>query len=52
MRRRLTALVGASALALVGTLIPALPASASAPTGAIFTTLPDVSEVNFNLYSS
>lgn len=52
MRRTLTALVGASALALAGALMTALPASADAPSGAIFTTLPDGSEVNFNIYSS
>jgi hypothetical protein len=52
MRRTLTALVSASALALAGVLVPALPASADAPSGAIFTTLPDGSEVNFNHFDS
>ena len=52
MKRTLTALVGAGALTLAAAVIPALPASADAPSGAIFTTLPDGSEVNFNIYPS
>jgi hypothetical protein len=52
MHRRITALVGAGALALAAAVVPVLPASADAPSGAIFTTLPDGSEVNFNIYSS
>ena len=52
MHRKVTALAGAAALALVAAVVPALPASADAPSGAIFTTLPNGSEVNFNIYSS
>lgn len=52
MHRKVTALVGAAALAVAAAVVPALPASADAPSGAIFTTLPDGSEVNFNIYSS
>src|SRR6185312_8221956 len=39
-----------SALALGGLVLPALPAHADAPSGAIFTTVADGSEVNFNIY--
>jgi hypothetical protein len=49
MRRRL-----ALAAALLGGLVlgmPGSPVDAHAPSGAIFTTLPDGSEVNFNRYS-
>jgi hypothetical protein len=52
MHRKVTALAGAAALALAAAVVPALPASADAPSGAIFTTLPDGSEVNFNIYDS
>ena len=52
MHRTLTALVGAGALVLGTAVVAALPAAADAPSGAIFTTLPDGSEVNFNIYSS
>src|SRR6185312_10621435 len=41
-----------SALALGGLVLPALPAHADAPSGAIFTTVADGSEVNFNIYAS
>jgi len=52
MNRKLTALAGVGALTLAAALMTATPASADAPSGAIFTTLPDGSEVNFNIYSS
>ena len=50
MRRRL-ALVGALIAGLVVAL-PGFPAGAHAPSGAIFTTVEDGSEVNFNIYPS
>lgn len=46
LRRAITA----TAVAVVGLVLPAVPAGASPPSGAIFTTLPDGSEVNFNIY--
>jgi len=52
MSRRMVAFAGAVAAALGFAVGPALPASAHAPSGAIFTTLPDGSEVNFNIYPS
>lgn len=50
MRRRL-ALTGALVAGLVVAL-PGFPADAHAPSGAIFTTVEDGSEVNFNIYPS
>ena len=52
MSKRLVAFVGAAAAALGFAVATAVPASAHAPSGAIFTTLPDGSEVNFNIYPS
>jgi hypothetical protein len=52
MHRKLTALAGVGAVGLAMAVLPALPAAADAPSGAIFTTLPDGSEVTFNIYSS
>ena len=53
-RRRLAATGGLAAATLVALLAigPGSPWAGSAPTGAIFTTLPDGSEVNFNIYPS
>jgi hypothetical protein len=45
-------LAGAVALAVVGLLPGQAIAAGGAPSGAIFTTLPDGSEVNFNQYAS
>ena len=47
-----TATLAAATLALLLVLIPSSVWGGSAPSGAIFTTLPDGSEVNFNIYSS
>lgn len=52
MFRKLTASAAAAAGALALALVPALPAAAHAPSGAIFTTLDDGTEVNFNIYDS
>ncbi len=49
MRTKLLAAAWAMTVA-VAVLLPAGPASAHAPSGAIFTTLADGSEVNFNIY--
>ena len=50
MRSRL--LVTATAIIALAVVIPANPAAAHAPSGAIFTTVADGSEVNFNRYPS
>ena len=51
MKRNYTfALLGSAVL--VSTLISTQPASAHAPSGAIFTTVADGTEVNFNIYPS
>ncbi len=50
MRPRLLVLAATSVVAAL--LVPANPARAHAPSGAIFTTLADGSEVNFNRYPS
>ena len=52
MNRTLVSVAGAVAITVAAAVGPALPASADAPSGAIFTTLPDGSEVNFNIYDS
>jgi len=52
MNRRLPAIVAAATAALTAVAVTAAPASAHAPSGAIFTTLPDGSEVNYNIYDS
>ncbi|TDD73069.1 hypothetical protein E1262_00855 [Jiangella aurantiaca] len=51
--RKSILLASASCAALMGAAVLAAPvATAHAPSGAIFTTLPDGSEVNFNIYDS
>jgi hypothetical protein len=51
MNRKVSALVAAAASAITVVAVAAAPATAHEPSGAIFTTLPDGSEVNFNIYS-
>jgi hypothetical protein len=51
MYRKVSALAAAAASAITLIAVVATPAAANPPTGAIFTTLPDGSEVNFNIYA-
>jgi hypothetical protein len=51
MYRKVSALAAAAVSAITLVAVVATPASAHAPSGAIFTTLPDGSEVNFNIYA-
>lgn len=50
MFRRVSALAAGAAAALTMSVATALPAAADAASGAIFTTVEDGSEVNFNIY--
>jgi hypothetical protein len=50
MRGTLQKVIGAALFVGAAVLVPASPASADAPSGAIFTTVADGSEVNFNIY--
>jgi hypothetical protein len=52
MHLKLPALVAAAASAITLVAVVAAPASAHAPSGAIFTTVADGTEVNFNIYPS
>ena len=49
--RRAVSIAGAALVAVGAALVPSNAALAHAPSGAIFTTLPDGSEVNFNIYA-